>query len=70
MAPELVIAAAELREEAAKARDLAGTLADTSAIDDLLKYAFALEADAVGWANVLFAFTSNSTRSATRQTLH
>ena len=46
MAPNAAILAAELRQEAAEARDLASTLEDQASIADLLNYARALESDA------------------------
>ena len=49
MVPNAAILAAELRQEAAEARDLASTLQDQAAIADLLNYARALERDAADW---------------------
>jgi hypothetical protein len=49
MAPKVASAAAELRQDAAEARDLASTLKDSASIADLLEYASALESDAAGW---------------------
>ena len=49
MTPNAAILAAELREEAEQARDLASTLRDQAAIADLLNYARALESDAADW---------------------
>jgi hypothetical protein len=49
MVPNAAILAAELRQEAAEARDLASTLQDQAAIADLLNYARALESDATDW---------------------
>ena len=46
MIANAVILAAELRQEAAEARDLASTLEDQASIADLLNYARALESDA------------------------
>ena len=46
MIPNAAILAAELRLEAAEARDLASTLDDQASIADLLNYASALESDA------------------------
>ena len=46
MIPNAAILAAELRQEAAEARDLAATLEDQASIADLLSYARALESDA------------------------
>ena len=49
MAPNVASAAAELRQEAAEARDLASTLKDPASVADLLNYACALESDAADW---------------------
>ena len=49
MTPNPAILAAELREEAEQARELASTLRDQAAIADLLNYAGALESDAANW---------------------
>jgi len=49
MVPNPAILAAELRQEAGEARDLASTLQDQAAIADLLAYARALESDAADW---------------------
>jgi hypothetical protein len=46
MTPNAAILAADLRQEAAEARDLASTLEDQAAIADLLNYARALESEA------------------------
>jgi hypothetical protein len=51
VASKAAIAVAELREEAAQARNLASTLTDPASVADLLKYASALEADAAHWGS-------------------
>ena len=52
----MVIAVADLLEEAAEARDLASTFEDTSsAAPDLLKYASALEFDSARWESAPLA---------------
>jgi hypothetical protein len=43
---------AELLDEAAAARQLAAVIRDTAAVDDLIAYAFALEASAATEASV------------------
>jgi hypothetical protein len=51
-------AAAELREEAAKARYMAATMNDAAAVRDLLAYAAALEADVTPLEQMQLTLTS------------
>jgi hypothetical protein len=51
-------AAAELREEAAKARYMVATMNDAAAVRDLLAYAAALEADVTPLEQMQLTLTS------------